>query len=166
MGRQLFSKWNRVSSIWGLAWDVLVFPGRICCGGFTGNSGGPGTRPVPGLVPGPGSWARFRGLAHGPWPTGPGRRARSMGPAHGPWLPWDNDFQLWAQSPRLFWEIKIVVTTIFQKSKLVVTMSFINIAHCNYITKVCMPPSITRAHTTNTDATDIGSIVLANVGKR
>ena len=114
MGRQLFSKWNRVSSIWGRAWDVSVFPGRICCGGFTGNSGGPGTWSVPGLVPGPGSCARFMGPPHGPWPTGPGPRARPMGTAHGPWLPWDNDFQLWAQSPRLFWEIKIVVTTIFR----------------------------------------------------
>jgi len=36
MGRQLFSKWRRGSSISGLAWDASVFPGCICCGGCTG----------------------------------------------------------------------------------------------------------------------------------
>ena len=85
MGRQLFSKWRRVSSIWGLAWDVSAFPGCICSGGCTGNSGGPGTRHVPGLVPGQSSWARSMGPAHGPWPKGSGPWALSMGMAHGSW---------------------------------------------------------------------------------
>tara|TARA_B110000467_G_C17911739_1_gene260201 strand:+ start:26 stop:301 length:276 start_codon:yes stop_codon:yes gene_type:complete len=45
-------------------------------------------------------------------------------------------------------------------------MGFINIANRDYITKGGVSAGITGAHTTNTYATDIGSVVLANVGKR